>query len=173
MNVVVSVLGGTMSVSIVVRVTAGPLGRRERQLGAEHPEADTDDEESGADPQVGLHPLGQQPGRAQRGEDGDEDDPVRVRERDEDTEHGGVDRSSARADDVSGRDRLAVSGRGRMNGAEPETGREVEDGVRHIAHPITARPHLDEAPRSDESRSTFPSLVPRPSNSMHHRDPVG
>src|SRR5439155_5207713 len=50
-------------------------------------------------------------------------------------EHEGVHRTSARADDVRGGDRLAVSRRRRVHGAEPEAGREIEHRLRHAANP--------------------------------------
>ena len=73
-----------------------------------------------ADRQEGFNTLRPQPGRAERGEHADRHDAAGVGQRDENSEDHRVDRLAARADDVGGRDCLAVPRRRRMRGASPE-----------------------------------------------------
>ena len=56
-----------------------------------------------------------------------------MRERDEHAQDHGVDRATAGADDVGGRDRLAMARGGGVERAEPEAGEQVEDAFGHDA----------------------------------------
>src|SRR3989442_503251 len=100
-------------------------------LGSQHPEAEANDEDRGPDSEIGLHSLRDQPGRAQRRQHGDQNDAARVRQRDEDSEDEGVDRSPPHADDVRGRDGLAVSRRRRVQRSQPEARHQVPHALKH------------------------------------------
>src|SRR4249919_466079 len=84
-----------------------------------------------ADRQVGFNTLRPQPGRAERGEHADRHDAAGVGQRDENSEDHRVDRLAARANDVRGRDRLAVTWRRRMRGARPKARRDEEQEFLH------------------------------------------
>lgn len=78
------------------------------------------------DRQVGFDALRPQPALAEGGEHADQHDAAGVGQRDEDPEDHRVNRLAARANDVGGRDRLAVSWCRRVCGARPEARRDEE-----------------------------------------------
>ena len=125
----------TPRVAVQRRTPVGftPGDRQEAPLASQHPETDADDQASGPDGEIRLDSLRDQPGGAKGRQDGDQHDPARVRQRDEQPEDEGVDRASAHADDVGRCDGLAVPGRRGVERSEPEARREVEESLSHAS----------------------------------------
>src|SRR6266536_2427403 len=124
------VVEGIVSMYISGNAVLVTRARREKTpLGAEHPEADADDESPGTEREVRLHAPRDEPRRSERGEHGHQDDPAGVRQGDKDAEDEGVDGPAAHADDVRGSDRLSMSGRGRVDRPQPEARHQVQNAL--------------------------------------------
>src|SRR5213083_768872 len=75
------VVEGIVSMYISGNAVLVTRARREKTpLGAEHPEADADDESPGTEREVRLHAPRDEPRRSERGEHGHQDDPAGVRQ---------------------------------------------------------------------------------------------
>ena len=75
---------------------------------------------------MGLDPLWLQPRRPEGGQNTDQDNSAGVRKGDEYAEDQSVDRLAASADDVSCRDRLAMSRRRRVDCSDPKARENVK-----------------------------------------------
>ena len=134
----VAVIMRAMAVGVRVRVYMGVFRHRrwqEAHLRSQHPAADPDDENAGAESEVCLDTLRDKPSRAERREDRHQDNPARVGQRDEDPEDERIDGTTARTDNVRSRDRLPVPRGRRVYRAQPKAGEEVEGAFSHSLAP--------------------------------------
>jgi hypothetical protein len=92
----------------------------------QHPKTEANDDEARDQRKVDLDPLWLQPRRAERRQEAYQDDSGGVGKGDEYAQNQGVDRLAARADNVSRGDRLTVTRRRGMHGANPKAGKNVK-----------------------------------------------
>src|SRR5215831_13733252 len=108
---------------------------QQTHLASEHPAADPDDEDPGANREVRLDPLRNKPSGTERRQSRDQDNPARVRQRDKDPEDHGVHGTAAHANDIRSRDRLPMPRGRRMDRAQPKAGQKIKDAFSHSLAP--------------------------------------
>src|SRR5258705_9615502 len=100
-------------------------------LRPQRPQTDDDHQQSGDQREPCLDALRHHAWHADRGEYADQHDAAGVRQRDEYSQNHRVDGPASRADDISGGDSLAATWRRGVDGADPEGGGEVDQGIGH------------------------------------------
>ena len=100
-------------------------------LRPQRPQADDDHEQTGGQRHPCLDALRHHPWQADRREYAHQHDAACMRQRYEYSQDHCVDGPAARADDISSGNGLAVTRRRGVNGADPERGDEVDQGIGH------------------------------------------
>ena len=104
---------------------------QEAHLRSQHPAADPDNEDSGTDCEVCLDSLREKPCGAEGRENGDEDNPARMRQGHKDPEDKRINWATAHTHNVRSGNGLPMPRGRRMDSAQPKTGHQIEDALSH------------------------------------------